>query len=130
TYLTDYAVRPFNYGGTFTRDLMDSWTPDNKDARYPLMRQDLSVNYEFSDWWLFDSRYMRLKNLQLGYTVPQRILQRVKIGQIRIYAMLENAFTIKFGKFPKSFDPEIDNWQPGVNFPQLKTYTLGLNLKF
>jgi len=130
TYLTDYAVRPFNYGGTFTQDLMDSWTPENKDARYPLMRQDLSVNYEFSDWWLFDSRYMRLKNLQLGYNVPQHILQRIKIGQIRIYAMLENAFTIKFGKFPKSFDPEIDNWQPGVNFPQLKTFTLGLNLKF
>jgi TonB-linked SusC/RagA family outer membrane protein len=130
TYLTGYAVSPFNYGGTFTQDLMDSWTPENKDARYPLMRQDLSVNYDFSDWWLFDSKYVRLKNLQLGYNVPQHILQRFKIGQIRIYAMLENVFTIKSGAFPKSFDPEIDNWQSGVNFPQMKTYTLGLNLKF
>jgi len=130
TYLTGYAVSPFNYGGSFTQDLMDSWTPDNRAARYPLMRQDLSVNYDFSDWWLFDSKYMRLKNLQLGYTLPQNLLQRLKINQLRLYVMLENVFTIKSKNFPKSFDPEIDNWQSGVNFPQMKTYTLGLNLKF
>ncbi|WP_158642504.1 SusC/RagA family TonB-linked outer membrane protein [Chitinophaga japonensis] len=130
TYLTGYAVSPFNYGGTFTEDLLDSWTPDNKDARYPLMRQDLSVNYEFSDWWLYDSKYLRLKNLQLGYTLPQNLLQRLKISQLRLYVMLENVLTLKSGNFPESFDPEIDNWQSGVNFPQLKTYTLGLNLKF
>ncbi len=130
TYLTGYAVSPFNYGGTFTQDLMDSWTPDNRDARYPLFRQDQSVNGDFSDFWLFDSKYLRLKNLQLGYTLPQNLLQRLNISQLRFYVMLENAFTIKSKAFPKSYDPEIDNWQSGVNFPQQKTFTLGLNLKF
>ncbi|WP_436487449.1 SusC/RagA family TonB-linked outer membrane protein [Chitinophaga sp. ARDCPP14] len=130
TYLTGYAVSPFNYGGSFTTDLMDSWTPENKGARYPLMRQDLSVNYDLSDWWLYDSKYVRLKNLQLGYNVPTHILQRAKIGQLRFYFMMENALTLKSKRFPKNFDPEIDNWQSGVNFPQMKTYTFGLNLKF
>lgn len=130
TYLTGYAVQPFNYGGTFTTDLMDSWTPQNPGARYSLMRQDQSVNGDFSDWWLFDSRYVRLKNLQLGYNVPKGILQRAKIGQLRIYFMMENALTWKSKAFPKNIDPEIDNWQSGTNFPQMKTYTIGLNLKF
>lgn len=130
TYLTGYATTPFQYGGTFTTDLLDSWRPDNRDARYPLMRQDQSVNTEFSDWWLFDSRYLRLKNLQLGYTVPNHLLQRAKVSYLRIYVIMENAFTLKAKDFPSSYDPEIDNWQSGVNFPQLKTYSLGLNLKF
>lgn len=130
TYLTGYAVRPFNYGGTFTTDLMDSWTPGNPGARYPLMRQDQSVNGDFSDWWLFDSRYVRLKNLQLGYNVPKGILQRARIGQLRVYFMMENALTWKSKAFPTNIDPEIDNWQSGTNFPQMKSYTIGLNLKF
>ena len=57
-------------------------------------------------------------------------MQRTKIGQLRFYFMMENALTLKSKRFPKSFDPEIDNWQSGVNFPQMKTYTFGLNLKF
>ncbi|MFY0253823.1 SusC/RagA family TonB-linked outer membrane protein [Chitinophaga sp. 30R24] len=130
TFLTGYAVSPFNYGGTFTKDLMDSWTPDNPHARYPLMRQDQSVNQDFSDWWLFDSKYLRLKNLQLGYSIAPALLQRSKISQLRFYFMMENALTLKSKQFPKSYDPEIDNWQSGVNFPQMKTYTVGVTLKF
>lgn len=130
TYLTGYAVTPFNYGGTFTTDLLDSWTPQNRDGRYPLMRQDQSVNGDFSDFWLFNSSYARLKNLQLGYNLPQNLLQRLNISHLRFYIMMENALTLKSKAFPKSLDPEIDNWQSGTNFPQEKTFSLGLNLKF
>lgn len=130
TYLNGYAVSPFNYGGSFTEDLIDSWTPENTDARFPVMRQDQSVNYEFSNWWLFNSAYLRVKNLQVGYTFPDHLLKRLKVSQLRIYASIDNLLTLKAKEFPNSFDPEIDNWQNGTNFPQMQTATLGLNIKF
>lgn len=130
TYLNGYVVNPFNYGGSFTQDLLDSWTPDNRDARYPVMRQDQSVNNEFSDWWLFDSRYLRVKNLQLGYTFTEKLLKPVKLSRLRVYCSMDNLLTWKAKNFPTSYDPEIDNWEQGTYFPQMQTITFGANLTF
>ena len=72
--------------------------------------------------------YMRVKNIQIGYTIPKQLLQKAGISQLRIYLSGENLFTMD--KFWPGWDPEIDATSNGAYYPQVKTYNLGINLKF
>lgn len=70
---------------------------------------------------------MRLKNLQFGYNIPKRYLNKIGIEFLRVYFSGENLFT--FTDYP-DYDPERggDGWH--VQYPQAKTYSLGVNLRF
>ena len=79
-----------------------------------------------SDWWIIDGSYLRLKNLQLTYTLPKKWLDAVKMDNIRVFVAGTNLFTLSHFKY---LDPE----NPGVNngyYPQQRTASLGLNLTF
>ena len=69
-----------------------------------------------------------MKNLQLGYSLPKSTLAGLKIQSARIYVSGENLFTID--NFWPGWDPEISAVNAGAYYPQVKMYTLGLNLKF
>lgn len=84
------------------------------------------VNTQTSDFWVRNSSYLRLKNLQIGYTIPTRITKKAKISQLRIYASMENVVT--WSKYPDGWDPETSTG--GDFYPFLSTYVFGLNLKF
>jgi len=97
-----------------------SWTDDNH-------------NWASSDLYVKNGDYLRLKNIQLGYTLPGRITKSVLISSLRLYVAAENLLT--FTKYD-GFDPEVGTsggtWI-GIDrgcYPQAKTYTFGLNLKF
>ncbi|WP_144604070.1 SusC/RagA family TonB-linked outer membrane protein [Algoriphagus algorifonticola] len=88
-----------------------------------------------SDRWLEDGSFIRLKNLSLGYNLPNSVLQRIGMRQVRIYGMAQNLIT--WTKYT-GWDPEL-NSNPGANiarnydfltFPQAKTFTLGINVGF
>ncbi|MEG1934351.1 MAG: SusC/RagA family TonB-linked outer membrane protein [Rikenellaceae bacterium] len=86
----------------------------------------IGVNTQTSDFWVRNASYLRLKNLQVGYTIPNRITSRAKISQVRIYASMENVVT--WSKYPQGWDPETNTG--GSFYPFLSTYVFGLNLKF
>lgn len=80
-------------------------------------------NYLTSDFWLFDGSYFRLKNVTLGYTLPQKWTNKLHLNTARIYVSASDLFCIS--DFPKGWDPEM-----GVSsYPITSTILVGLNLK-
>ena len=84
------------------------------------------VNTQESDFWIRNASYLRVKNIQLGYTLPKSILKNTFIQNVRFYAATENPFT--FHSYPEGWDPEIN--ADDRFYPVLTNYTFGLNLKF
>ena len=95
-----------------------TWTNDND-------------NYRASDLYIHDGSYLRLKNIQLGYTLPQMLTRKVFINSLRFYIAVENFITITSYK---GFEPEISyGTQSGIDrgyYPQSRTFTIGANIKF
>ncbi|WP_286847501.1 MULTISPECIES: SusC/RagA family TonB-linked outer membrane protein [unclassified Proteiniphilum] len=106
---------------------LDRWTPNNLDASYPRMYYQADHNIVFSNYWLEDASYLRLKNIQLGYNLPKHLISRIKVDRLKVYLTIDNLFTLTnyFG----GFDPEVRETS-GDAYPQLKTYAIGVQLGF
>ncbi|GAB3953799.1 TonB-dependent receptor [Spirosoma harenae] len=104
------------------------WTPDNTGARFPRpLKFDLR-NVATSDRLIIDGSYIRLKNIQLAYSLPIALANKVRLNRIRAYVSATNLFTIsKLNEW--NLDPEVGSGR-AVYYPQTSLYTLGLNLNF
>ncbi len=121
--------RTFFNGGSHNnfRDLLDYWTPENRDAKYPRPWENQHPNNsQESSLYLRDASYLRLRSIDLGYTLPKHISQKVGAQLLRVYFSGTNIFI--FDKM-KMFDPEIENTD-GAYYPQQRTLNLGINLSF
>ena len=110
---------------------LDAWTPENKDATMPRVAYDvtspsLSSNV-VSTFWLQNSSYLRMKNLQFGYTLPKNVIKSVGIENVRFYYSVENLFTIH--NMLVNVDPEIGD-ERGSSFPLTQTHAFGVNVTF
>ncbi|MEO6001239.1 MAG: TonB-dependent receptor [Chitinophagaceae bacterium] len=105
----------------------DYWTPGNTNAKFPRPEAFADKNWVNSDFWLINSAYLKLKNIQLGYTLPALLTQRVNIQKLRLYVAKSNVFTIshvnKWG-----MDPEFNTSMR--EYPQLSLSTVGINVTF
>ena len=114
---------------------LDRWTPENPSEVYPrLVSNDRNNNQRPSDFYVEDASYLRLRNLQIGYNLPETILNKAKIENLRIYFTANNLFTIT--KY-KGFDPDIgtNDWilDTGIDkgyYPANKSIGGGLTLTF
>jgi len=113
-------VEPFHfgYGGTMYKHQTDYWTPTNPNAKYPRLAEAGSPsntnNYRTgSDIYLFDAAYIRMKNVQLGYTLPVAITKQAKIQSLRLYFTAQNIFTISKLGF---IDPEVTEFDNSTRF--------------
>ena len=114
-------------GNVFEDVALNRWTPENPNAKYPRISiSPNSNNNRISTLRQYDSRYIRLKNLELGYNLPSKFTKRLLIDKCRIYAQGVNLLT--FSPF-KLWDPEINQSQ-GAQYPNVKTMSLGINMKF
>ena len=105
------------------------WTTSNPNpnATYPrLSMSKVENNLQPSTYWQRNMSFLRLKNVEIGYTLPKHIYKRLGMSSIRVYAQGVNLLT--FSKF-KLWDPELDS-NYGNIYPQMRTITLGLNLNF
>ncbi|QEC51381.1 TonB-linked SusC/RagA family outer membrane protein [Anseongella ginsenosidimutans] len=127
--LLDGMARNFFLGGsrnTFT-DLLDYWTPDNRDALYPRPWEGPHpTNSLTSSLYLRDASYIRLKSVDLGYTFSDKVVKGIGVERLRIYLSGTNLLTLDKLKM---FDPEVEN-PGGSYYPQQRTMNLGLNLTF
>jgi TonB-linked SusC/RagA family outer membrane protein len=102
----------------------DTWTLDNRNASMPrLITGSGGRNRDETSFWLYDASYLRLKNIQLGYALPQSLLRKISMERIRVYVTAENLLT--FTKWP-GVDPE----KPASNdiYPLVKTFSVGINI--
>ncbi len=97
----------------------------NQRVKYPrLTYTNANNNYAMSDYWIFNGRYFRLKNVTLGYTLPKNICEKIKINNIRVYGSASDIFSLN--KYPKGWDPEVS----GSGYPITASYVLGVSVKF
>ncbi|CAL1516721.1 TonB-dependent receptor [Chitinophaga sp. MM2321] len=125
--------RNMNYTNKF-RDILDRWTGPNStnDARHPRYSfTDGNSNIRVSDRYVEDGSFIKIKNIQLGYTIPTTIFQRAGFKQVRIYVQAKNAYT--FTRY-SGYDPEIAGgiMDTGVDrgaYPQARTWSCGIDFK-
>ena len=113
-YLTDNA-RPMH---------LDAWSETNRDASYPRLTLSNTANdYDsrYNSFWLRTADYLKIQNIQIGYTVPKSALERVNIQYLRLYLSGQNLATITGYD---GFDPE------GGWYPLARTFSFGFNLQF
>ncbi len=112
------------WDGFTTKEMLDRWTPENRDATWPRLVYQTIHNEQPSDWWIQRTSFFRLKNFQLGYTIPTIILDQIGVKGARAYVSGENVFTITKAR---NLDPEFPSGR-ATYYPQTKIYTLGLSL--
>jgi hypothetical protein len=81
-------------------------------------------NYVLSDYWLFNGAYFRLKNISLGYNLPENVISKVNLQGIRIYGTISDLFSLD--NYPKGWDPET----AALVYPVTSSYILGVSVKF
>lgn len=115
--------------GNYITNFRDRWTEDNPDpyafAPRLYMGNDTN-NYVASTWWVRPNNYLRLKNVELGYTLPRKVLDKSRLENLRFYVSGQNLYN--FSKFAREFwDPEVN----GVSaYPIQATVFLGVNITF
>lgn len=134
-----------HYEGVFYAHQTDYWREDNLDAFYPRLTQvgqinqysrAAALNFFPQTKYLLDMSYCRIKNITLGYSFPQKLLQKIKIDRLRIYASFENVFEFDhLGDIP--IDPETgqstgDGGAMGFGriYPYTRSASMGVQLKF
>lgn len=113
--------------------VLDRWTGEGTSNSVPRVTAGASNNNVFSDFFVEDASFLRIQNVQLGYTFDSGFIQKVGIAKLRLYATANNLYT--FTKY-KGFDPAASNGDPitsGIDYgfyPTPRVYTIGLNMNF
>ncbi len=120
------------FGSNLYEGQTDFWTPENPDAYYskPYNSSEVKKNHQIQTRYLQNAAYLRLKNLQIGYTIPDEAIQKLGLGRIRVFVSGENLLTLT--SMRENFDPEqtYGSWGAGKVYPYYKTYSFGLNIDF
>jgi len=112
---------------TTTRAL-DRWTPENPNASFPRLEDASNKNnYLYNDFWIRDASYFRMKNLQIGYSFNQRVLEKIQVERLRLYVGGTNLFTIT--DVESGLDPETYDGRPSY-YPPVSTYIVGMQVTF
>lgn len=126
---TGELVSPFFNGYNTAAWMTERWTPERPNNTYQRVYIDNQRAKIKSDYYVEDLSYMRMKNLELGYTLPKSLVGKIGISGVRVFVSAQNLFT--FTRY-KGFDPE----RAGVNatniydYPLVRTFTAGLNVTF
>ncbi|MFC3335624.1 SusC/RagA family TonB-linked outer membrane protein [Flavobacterium palustre] len=113
--------------------VLDRWTGEGTSNSVPRVTTGATANNVFSDYFVEDASYLRIQNIQLGYTLNPKIAEKAFMSKVRLYAGVNNLYT--FTKY-KGFDPGASNGAPiggGIDYgfyPIPRTYLLGLNINF
>ncbi len=125
--------RDLSYTNATTK-LLDRWTEEGSSNSVPRYTwSDKNRNYRISDLYIENGDYVRVKNIQIGYNLPESILKKIKMKALRVYVSAENVFTIT--KYTGA-DPEIgamSSFDIGIDrgiYPQARTFRFGTNITF
>jgi len=101
----------------------------NLKAKYPRLTYTNTTNtYAGSDYWLFNGAYFRVKNITLGYSIPEDLLNKVKIKGLRLYISANDLPAVS--NFPEGWDPELGSKSKSISDFISTTLLLGVNVKF
>lgn len=117
-------------GGTITERWRDAWTPENPSDELPKIKVNDTWNRQQSSFWACNMSWFKLKNIQLGYTLPKTLSQKMFLQKCYVYVNATDLFTLVSDKY-EGFDPERDTFADGYgHYPIPRVFTFGLNLTF
>jgi hypothetical protein len=102
---------------------LDTWTPENTDAYYPVNKIGAWYNQQTQTKYKQNAAYARLKQASIGYSLPQHLISRIKLTRVRAYITGQNLFEIT--KLHKAFDPELLDSQ---TYPLSRAWSFGLQI--
>ena len=121
-----------NWQLAFYKNQLDYWTPENTDAFYPRTYSAASGNTGISrniqTKYLSNGAYMRLKSIELGYSLPKSVVEKLSINSTRLFISAENLF--KLDHLPNGIDPEISEVSMGKGYPYIRKISFGVNVSF
>lgn len=125
----------FDYSNNVVSDVLKAWSPTNKNTNIPIMKTQNTNggNSLPSEFYIEDGSYFRMKNLQIGYTFPKTVLNKINFNKLRIYAGVQNLFTVTNYS---GYDPEVSSnalFSRGIDsssYPNARTFTFGFNASF
>jgi TonB-linked SusC/RagA family outer membrane protein len=112
--------------------MLDRWTGEGTSNHYPRFVIGDKFNWVSSDLYVYDGSYARIKNVQLGYTLPESLVRKALISNVRVYVAAENLLTLTGYH---GFDPEIASGGTSLGidygvYPQARTFTAGVSVAF
>lgn len=125
----------FDYSNNCVTDVLNAWSETNKDTNIPIMKtaNTNGGNSLPSEFYVENGAYFRCKNLQIGYTLPKKVLNKLSFTNLRFYVGVQNLFTITGYS---GYDPEVSSnvlFSRGIDnssYPNARTYTFGFNASF
>lgn len=128
TYINGSLQEGPVYENFVTTAWLDRWTPDNPNATMPRPRIRTNINTRpISSFWLQDASYVKLKNAQIGYTMPAPVLGRLGVERLRLYVTGNNL--LQFTDLEMSLDPEVPVGR-AYSYPQVRTISIGTDITF
>ena len=124
-------VVEYIYQGTFYDYHKTAWTQERwqngETITYPALATARSTSNRSNDFFIQNRHFVRLKNVEVGYTLPAKLLSGAGVKSLRFYAAGQNLFCFSKGTFKNHLDPEQND---AIGYPITKTYMLGLNINF
>ena len=106
--------------------MLDAWSPKNPDSDITaLSRSDLNNEKRVSTYFIENGSFLKLRNIQIGYNLPEKVLEKMKMSRMRFYLSAQNLLTIQSRDFT-GVDPE----NPNYGYPIPINLTFGLNIGF
>jgi hypothetical protein len=108
---------------------LDYWTPENPNARHPAYYSNENRNYyNNNSWWVLDARFVKLRNMQIGYTLPANVAtDRLGVQRMRVNVAGKNMW--QWSNMGIELDPEYP-WVRADYYPQTKVFSVGTELTF
>lgn len=124
--------KAFLNGGKVTEKHWGRWTPENKSATYPrLTIKDATRNNYDSNYWMQNASYLKMRNLQVGYTLPKDIITKIGLSHLRVYFSGDNLFTItSFGGVDPESGLKANSSDGNSYYPLTKSFSFGINASF
>lgn len=124
-YIGRKTLPAFQNSGKISEVALKRWTPETAEtATYPRLSTDGNQNnYQYSTFWQKNGNFLKLRNLEFGYTLPERLTNKIKLEKLRVFANATNLFSLDH--MEGQVDPETLYGHPAI-----RTFSLGLNLQF
>jgi hypothetical protein len=127
--------QPFgDYGSSPITPQLDSWSPENPNAPFPRLSLSSTYNYVVSSYWVKNTSFLKLRNAQIGYTLPAALIKTAKISKVRIYFSGENLLTISSFRImdPESitFGDPLFAYSGTAAYPTTKKFLAGVSITF
>jgi hypothetical protein len=115
-------------GTNFHNDILNAWTPENKNSDIPKLNAKASSNNSTSSRFLTSASYLSLQNISVGYTLPRNWISKIGCESIRVYFVADN---VALFSARKGYDPRT-NWkgESNYNYSALRSISGGLTVKF